>query len=244
MKFLWLPFLVGCLGAPRLAEEPAPRSGLVDSGGGNFGPKNAENLSWLTPFPQFVDAPSEKWPEDRKIVFAGQLQLQVPDPDAAEKEVRGIVEQAKGWVHKADGKVFTLRVPAASFQDVMERLSGIGKVIDRKMSGADVTEEFHDLNIRIENAEKVRRRLLELLDKAKDVAEALQVERELARLSEEIERMKGKLKLMSEQIAHSTIVVALHHTVPAACMPQAPSYPFPWIRRLGLEELMGFKESK
>jgi len=198
------------------------------------------------PTPKEVSAPSiprEPAHPDRKIIFSGSLLLQVPDPELPEKEMRRIVEEAQGWVHKIEGTSFTLRVPADRFQSVMDQLTRLGKLIDRKVSGTDVTEEYFDLEIRLQNAENVRKRLAALLEKAKDVKEAIEVEKELARVSEEIERMKGRLRYLYDQVAHSTIVVSFQRTVPPHLAAKSPRFPFPWIRDLGIDHLTHFRTS-
>lgn len=178
---------------------------------------------------------------DRKIIFHGSLSLQVPDPEAPEREMRRIVEAVAGWVHKIEGTTFTLRVPAEKFHATLDQLSRLGRLLDRRVSGTDVTEEFLDLQVRIDNAESVRKRLIALLEKALMVKEAIEVERELARLSEEIERMKGRLKYLGEHSAHSTIIVTFQRLAPVHVPVTSPRFPFPWIRELGHEPLLRFR---
>ena len=179
---------------------------------------------------------------DRKIIFNGGLLLQVADADAAEKELRKAAEAVKGWIHKIDGPTFTLRVPAAHFMATMETVAKLGRVLDRKVSGTDVTEQYQDLQLRLENAEKLRVRIAALLEKTKDVKEALEVERELGRVTEEVERLKGKLNAMNDAVTYSTIVITLQRSAAPAKAAAAPRYPFPWVRALGLESLMDVRE--
>ncbi len=179
---------------------------------------------------------------DRKIIFNGGLMLQVADADAAEKEIRRAAEAVKGWIHKIDGPTFTLRIPAAQFMATMETVAKLGRVLDRKIAGTDVTEEYKDLQLRLENAEKLRTRISALLEKTKDVKEALEVERELSRVTEEVERLKGKLNAMNDAVTYSTVVVTLQRSAAPAKAAAAPRYPFAWVRALGLESLMDVRE--
>jgi hypothetical protein len=55
-------------------------------------------------------------------------------------------------------------------------------VKDKNIAGEDVTEEYRDLEIRLDSAEKTRQRYLELLNKAERVKEILKIEKELERL--------------------------------------------------------------
>jgi hypothetical protein len=75
----------------------------------------------------------------------------------------------------------------------------------------DVTEEYSDLELRLSNFRKVREQLLKVLDdKAKKVAEILEVERELARVGGEIEVMEGRLKNFDRQIDWATVTVLFY----------------------------------
>jgi hypothetical protein len=176
-------------------------------------------------------------PSDRKLVFHASLAIQTGDASAAEREIRATVQEAQGWIHRVEGATFTLRVPAERFDTTLARLATLGRVLDRKIGAADVTDEHRDFELRLANAEQVRARLAALLEKAKDVKETLEVERELARVTEEIERLKGKLKQMADAVAVSTIVVALQRA-PTAAAVRAPRFPFAWVRRLGVDDLL------
>ena len=102
---------------------------------------------------------------------------------------------------------------------------------------SDVTAEFRDIEIRLQNARAVRARLEELLAKAQNVEDALKVERELERISGEIESMSGKLKLFRELISFSTITVTFS-TKPVDRVENQVQLPFPWLNELGLTNLL------
>ncbi len=73
--------------------------------------------------------------------------------------------------------------------------------------GEDVTEEYLDLRIRLDNLEKARLRYLDLLNKAQNVGETLAVEKELERITMEIERLKGRIGYLERVVRFSTIQV-------------------------------------
>jgi hypothetical protein len=198
-----------------------------------------------TPPPAGGSAPLPSPPapdsEDRKVLFSGSLAMLVPDAAAAEARMRAIVEEAKGWVHAIRSNAFTLRVPAAAFHETMQRIGGLGQVLDRAVQARDITDEYVDLELRLKNAEQVRDRLAALLSKAENVQQALEVERELARVTEEIERLKGKLRMLADQVAYATLTVYLVGS--GSDHPRSPGapIPFPWVRELGLHELLHFE---
>ena len=118
----------------------------------------------------------------------------------------------------------------------MKKIGGFGDVLHRNVEVEDVTEKFYDLQVRLKNARAVRNRFEELLKEAKTVQDSLAIERELERITDKIESMEGKLKLLRELIAFSTITLNLR------AQPQdtvrGVELPFPWLRSLGLPGLL------
>lgn len=194
------------------------------------------------PKPVGVPAPTPEAPppaqQERPVIYTGSLALQVPDPEGLELEVSTIAKGYGGWVSKIERPRVVLRVPAARFEEAMKALSQLGQVLDRKISGQEVSDQFRDLRIRLENAEKVRGRLAALLEQAKTVQDALAVEKELGRVTEEIERLKGQIAAMTDQIAFSAITLELRRSLPLA--QRQRRFPFPWVHRLGAESLLRF----
>lgn len=103
----------------------------------------------------------------------------------------------------------TIRVPAARFEEALRRLAKLGQVDRRHISGRDVTTEMVDLTMRLGNAVKMRQRYLELLRKAANVSEAVQVQKELERVTAAIESLKGRLTVMRTQVSLSTVDLTL-----------------------------------
>ena len=73
----------------------------------------------------------------------------------------------------------------------------------------DVTEQFIDLEARLRSALREEQSLLSLLERADTVSNILTIERELARVRSEIERLQGQLNYLSRRVDLATISVAL-----------------------------------
>jgi hypothetical protein len=111
--------------------------------------------------------------------------------------------------------VIEIKIPANQFDEVLAGLKPIGKLESVNVNAQDVGEEFVDVSARIENAKRLERRLIDLLatrtGKLKDV---LDVEQELARVREEIERYQGRIRYLQAHAATSTLSVTVHEPVP------------------------------
>jgi hypothetical protein len=79
----------------------------------------------------------------------------------------------------------------------------------------DVGEEFVDVTARVTNARRLEERLNTLLStRTGKLDEVLRVERELARVREEIERYEGRLRYLSTRVATSTLTITVHEPAP------------------------------
>jgi hypothetical protein len=154
--------------------------------------------------------------------------------------LQGKMKSWGGYLQEIDGASITLRVPAARFDDALQEVARMGEVIERRVKAQDVTEEMRDLKIRLDNAERTRVRLLDLLEKTGRIEDAVKVEQELERVTETIELLKGKIQFLSAQAAYSTIRVDLNSPVPQQTL--AMQIPFPWVLRLADGAVTGTAE--
>lgn len=159
--------------------------------------------------PAYARPNSPALQEDRKRIFSANLGLTVAEPDSATAQILAIAETAGGFMSESSTTRTTIRVPAPQMEEVMTRLQGLGKTRYKNLRGEDVTEAYRDFGIRLDNAEKSRQRYLELLAKAVSVEETLLVERELERLTETIDLLKGKMNRLDQLEAYATISVDL-----------------------------------
>jgi len=175
------------------------------------------------------------------LIYTARLDVAVYQVQSVQKKVISLAKALGGFLARQDGQLVVIRVPARRFESALDRIEGFGDVIRRQIEAKDVTEAFRDQTIRLRNLEAVRARLEQLLQKADKVKDALEVQRELARVTGQIESLKGSLRFMEDRIAFSTITVnfrARPRNDTASAAPAAFHLPFPWIDDLGLRSLM------
>lgn len=144
---------------------------------------------------------------DRKILYAASLTVVVAEPDSAVARTVALAKSYGGFMSNTSSTTARIRIPAERFEEAMATISAYGKLRSKYVSGQDVTDQYLDLGIRLDNAEKSRARYLELLARAETVEAALAVERELERLNEVIDRYKGQRQRMDQLERFSTIDV-------------------------------------
>jgi hypothetical protein len=150
---------------------------------------------------------------ERMVIKTAELEVITDDPGDGFCKAQRMARQMGGYTLDAnredERQRLTLRVPEARFEEALLRLGKLGKVDRRQISGKDVTGEVVDLEIRLKNAEKMRERYLQLLARAENVTAALEVQKELERVTADIESMKGRLELLRNQVSLATIHLTL-----------------------------------
>lgn len=157
--------------------------------------------------------------QERLIIRDASLSLLVEDTEAAMRSIAEMAESNGGWVvssnvfqYREDSKTgtITVRVPATGFNSALEAMKRLAvEVVNESTSGQDVTDEFVDLSLRLENLEATADRVRSFLDEAETVEEALAVNSELSRLEGQIEQIKGRMEFLSQSATYSTITVEL-----------------------------------
>ena len=194
-----------------------PRQG-GGGGGGNEEPR-AEKVS-LEQADKAKTAPSVT---ERKIIRNANLTLETPTPEDAGRKIAAIAESKGGFVVTSDTKTtnsasgaastsvqITVRVPAAQFDAAVDEIRKTSnRVVQEKVAGQDVTEEFIDLEARINAKKALEAQFLEIMKQSRSVTDALEVQRQLSEVRGEIEKLEGRRKFLENQTALSTIVVSL-----------------------------------
>lgn len=104
-----------------------------------------------------------------------------------------------------------LRIPSARFDSAIAGLAPIGRVEAVEVTAQDVGEEYADVQARVANARRLESRLLDLLERRTGrLEEMLQVEREVARVREQVERYEGRIRYLSTRASVSQLRVSLH----------------------------------
>jgi hypothetical protein len=171
--------------------------------------------------------------EARQVIYIAGFRVVVADVPGSIQQIREMADELGGYLQEVAGSAITVRIPAKKFDEAVEFVEQVGEVVDRQVKAQDVTEELRDLRTHLDNQEKLRQRFQELLGKAQKVEDALKIEAELARVTEELDRTKGKLRALELQIAMSTIRVEFNAAVPQNPRGTGPRLPFDWVADLG-----------
>ncbi len=154
---------------------------------------------------------------EQKIIYTGHIEINVENVDEAFDTVTNMVEERGGYISESrfwdqfDGAQknlrLVLRVPAETFDNTISELQELGRIIDQSTRGQDVTEQYYDLEARLNNKISQEVRYLEILEMATTVEEVLKVEKELERIRGDIESMEGRMRYLRDQVSLATITL-------------------------------------
>jgi hypothetical protein len=154
-------------------------------------------------------APSGELKQNKRMmVYSVTVNLQSKEIEPKVKEIIQLAESFGGYAlqYSSNGSI-QLKIPAEKLKLFLLSLRNQSQNYSEEVSAKDVTEEYLDTEIRLENAQKMRTRLLEILKTAKTLEEILKVEAELNKISESIERSEGRLKYLSNIVQLSSVQV-------------------------------------
>jgi hypothetical protein len=211
-------------GAP--AGSPVPASTV---GRANATPAAPEELQGRTDRAIYIAGATDVAPS--MVIRTGFAGVEVDSLEPAVAALRLSAQQLGGYVANATvtsgreqhrGATLEVKVPAARFDDLISGLHPLGRVENVNVTAEDVGEEFVDVTARIANAKRLEERLIDLLaTRTGKLQDVLNVERELARVREEVERHEGRLRYLKSRTALSTLSVALHEPLPITGNPSA-----------------------
>jgi hypothetical protein len=182
------------------------------------------------------------------IVYEGELALLVDSGrgSGAIDELIELAESMGGHLAGRDEGKVALKIPSKRFREAMSSIDKTFQVQRRNVRAEDVTAEFRDLEVRLENLRSTRKRLEQLMEKAGSLADTLSVEKELERVAGEIDRIQGRLRFLRAFTSFSKLTVTVTEKPKADVVvvkdgkgPRRElELPMPWVDRIGVPALL------
>ena len=207
----------GC-GQPNRMESvstDAPSSGM------EFGPHDGEDANEADggdsdAAGSGIELPA---PVDRKIIYNStvQLVLKKTSLEEFETDIEALIKKHKAYKSNGTFKrnqgenrsgMWEIRVPADQYADFLTAVKKLGVPEEVQENTKDVTAQYVDLEARIANQKRLEERILGVLDEVKGkINDVLQVEKELARVRETIERLEGQMRVLKDKVTMATLTV-------------------------------------
>ncbi|MYD33785.1 MAG: DUF4349 domain-containing protein [Acidimicrobiales bacterium] len=158
----------------------------------------------------------------RDIIYTAWVAVEAADVAAASAQANSIIEGLGGFIFSQDTRtqnrartVLTFKVRPEQFAAALDRLSNVGELVEQTVNAEDVTGIVVDIASRIATAEVSVDRLREFLSQATEVEGVAELERELSNRETDLERLRGQLRSLRDQVDLATITLSITESVEA-----------------------------
>jgi Domain of unknown function (DUF4349)/Putative zinc-finger len=156
---------------------------------------------------------------NRKLIRNATVQLEIVSFDDVVQKITAFANEEHGYVattssqKQANGKLrgeVVVKVLPENLERFLQKIRGLGELKNQTLGTEDVTKAYFDTDARLKNARVMEQRLIDMLKtKTGKVSDLLQVEKELGRVREDIEKMQGELKYWDSQVQFATVTISL-----------------------------------
>jgi Domain of unknown function (DUF4349) len=172
---------------------------------------------------------------DRKIIRNADITIEVSSTVDAQHQVTSIAESHDGFVATSEAKQregndpaqrtldikLVVRVPSNQFGRAFDEIKKLaGNTPAEQVTSQDVTEDFIDLEARIKTQKALEVQFLEIMRQANKIADALEVQRQIAEVRTEIEKLEGRKRFLENRSSLSTINVNIQTPKPIITVTQ------------------------
>lgn len=161
--------------------------------------------------------------ENRKIVRTADLTLRTVRFDEAMKNAKTLLESMGGYVESlyqygetARRATLGMRVPSARLDEFLTGAEGLGRVTDRSESSTDMTTQYVDNQARLDTLYAKRDRLNELLLKAEDVSDLIEIESAIADTQYQIDSYETSQRSIDSRVDMSYVGLTVIEETPAS----------------------------
>jgi len=173
---------------------------------------------------------------DRKIIRNADITIEVPSTTDAQHRVTSIAEAHGGFVVTSEAKQresndpaqrtfdikLVVRVPSNQFGNAFDEIKQLaGNTPAEQVTSQDVTEDFIDLEARIKTQKALEVQFLEIMRQAHKIEDALEVQRQIAEVRNEIEKLEGRKRFLENRSSLSTINVNIQTPKPVITVSQS-----------------------
>ena len=183
---------------PRTAEPPAPPPIIEESEKEKANKNSIEKAS--------------------KIIKDGDIHIEVKDLKKAKGMIDSTLNQFKAYYEDEHYQsspyrstyYLTIRIPTNNFDTFLGTIEkGNGAIIKKHIKARDVTGEYIDVAVRLNNNQTYLTQYRALLKRTNSIKEILEIQEKIRRIEEEIDARKGRLQYIDDKVRFSTLRIEL-----------------------------------
>jgi len=157
--------------------------------------------------------------QERLVIKNANLSITVADPEEKIEAITALATSLGGYVVSSntyqsyansgeqvpEGNI-TIRIPAGKLDSALAQIkAGVDEVNSENVSGEDVTDQYVDLQSRLDAKEAAEAQMLKIMEDATTTEETLAVYSELQYIQSDIEVLKGQINYYERSAATSSI---------------------------------------
>lgn len=172
-------------------------------------------------------------PQGTMLRHSARVSLRTMQFDIDSEKLLMLPNQLEGWIERqslsgqpyeksVDGRLLslTLRVPAEKLEEALLYLDSIGTLETKETYAEDISEQYYDVQGRLENARLLRTQLQALVEKTEDVEVLASLTRELNDNQLTIDSLEGTLRGLDSRVAYSEVSISLSEQQPGGIAPE------------------------
>jgi len=171
-----------------------------------------------------------------QTAIQSNLVIKVDNREAAIETVIAEAEKRGGWFASLSKDGVSLRLPAADSEAFIETIRPMGDVVDRTFSSEDLGDQMERLSVQLAASEEVLERYMEVMETARSNS-VIAVEREITRVIQQIETLKGQMRVLSDRSQYARIQVSFQFRERRAPTRDGASS-FEWLNTLNVADLL------
>jgi hypothetical protein len=187
---------------------------------------------------------------DAKIIRDGRLDLRVDVGafGANAEQIRVIAADLGGYVASGethieeleDGRYavgwYTMRIPSDRFDEAVGRVELLGERVSASLSSQDVTEEYVDLEGRLNYWRQQEQFYSALMDEADNVNDMIALQAQMQQVLLTIEQIEGRMRYLDSRTNFATLTVGLTEIPGGPIAPVVPDSADPGTIELAFEQ--------
>ena len=155
---------------------------------------------------------------EQKLIKTVRMDVETEDLEALLPQINEKISALGGYVeeqelyngssyssYRSRNASLTIRIPAADLNSFVENIKGVSNVVTYNESTENVTLTYVATESRMKALEVEQERLLELLSKAENMSDLLEIEARLTDVRYELENVTSQLRVLSNRVDYATI---------------------------------------
>lgn len=166
-----------------------------------------------------IDDDSDENGIQQMIIRNARLDIKVNDLEKTQLHLEKKVSEYEGYVVESNmyresdehmSAYMSIRIPEKHFQRFLtDTEENAINVLERIVTGKDVTEDYVDLTSKLTSKRVVEERLLAFLKDAEKTDDLLKISTDLADVQENIEVVVGKMNYLENQASYATVDISM-----------------------------------